>query len=243
MWKVKVKKMRLKVSRMISDLMDYSEIGEHDFDISVTYNGNTVVAVESDDTLFYLENHYNEWKMLTKGETIAEQYNYLKLCFTEYLTELQNSMNRIYAALMSDYDPTSDYIRHEQQSYKNTHSNIYSKAAMNSTIDLESKTEYNSTVADDIKTYDSVNVSDARATNKTGDDTTTMNGKQSTTSSGTDLTTDTRLKNDNQRDVTGNNAAPQDMIEKEIALRMRNDFSDIVINGFADKYLFLTVEG
>lgn len=43
--------MRLKVSRMISDLMDYSEIGEHDFDISVTYNGNTVVAVESDDTL------------------------------------------------------------------------------------------------------------------------------------------------------------------------------------------------
>lgn len=223
--------------------MDYSEIGDHDFDISVTYNGNTVVAVESDDTLFYLENHYNEWKMLTKGVTISEQYNYLKLCFTEYLTEMQNSMNRIYAALMSDYDPTSDYIRHEQQSYKNTHSNMYSKSAINSTIDLESKTEYNSTIADDIKTYDSVNVTDARATNKTGDDTTTMNGKQSTQSSGTDSTIDVRLKTDNQRDVTGNNAAVQDMIDKEIQLRLRNDFSDIIINGFADKYLFLTAEG
>lgn len=235
--------MRLQISKMMSDLLDYSEIGEHDFDITATYNGSTVIVVESDDTLFYLENHFNEWRMLTKGDTLVEEYNYLKLCFTEYLTEMQNSIDRIYAALMSDYDPTSDYIRHEQQSYKNTHSNMYSKAAVNETIDLESKTEYNSTVADDIKTYDSVTVQDARSQSKSGDDTTTLNGKQATTSSGTDTTTDIRLKSDNERDVTGNNTSPQEMIQREINLRMQHDISDIIIGGFADKYLFLGAEG
>lgn len=235
--------MKLIISRMIADLMDYSEIGEHDFDITVEYEGSNVVVVESDDVLFFLENHYNEWKMLTKGITISQQYEYLKTCFQHYLAEMQNSMNRIYAALMTEYDPTSDYIRHEQQSYKNTHSNAYSKSALNSTIDLQTVTEYNSTLSDDIKTYDSVNVSDARATNKTGNDTTTMNGKQSTQSSGTDSTIDVRLKTDNQRDVTGNNSSPQDMIQKEIELRLQHDFSDIIINGFADRYLFLCAEG
>lgn len=235
--------MKLIISRMIADLMDYSEIGEHDFDITVEYEGNNIVVVESDDVLFFLENHYNEWKMLTKGITISQQYEYLKTCFQHYLSEMQNSMNRIYAALISEYDPTSDYIRHEQQSYKNTHSNAFSKSALNSTIDLQTVTEYNSTVADDIKTYDSVNVLDARATNKTGDDTVTMNGKQSTQSSGTDSTIDVRLKTDNQRDVSGNNSSPQDMIQKEIELRLQHDFSDIIINGFADRYLFLCAEG
>lgn len=235
--------MKLIISRMIADLMNYSEIGEHDFDITVEYEGSNVVVVESDDVLFFLENHYNEWKMLTKGITISQQYEYLKTCFQHYLAEMQNSMNRIYAALMTEYDPTSDYIRHEQQSYKNTHSNAYSKSALNSTIDLQTVTDYNSTLSDDIKTYDSVNVSDARATNKTGNDTTTMNGKQSTQSSGTDSTIDVRLKTDNQRDVTGNNSSPQDMIQKEIELRLQHDFSDIIINGFADRYLFLCAEG
>ena len=235
--------MKLIISRMIADLMDYSEIGEHDFDITVEYEGSNVVVVESDDVLFFLENHYNEWKMLTKGITISQQYEYLKTCFQHYLSEMQNSMNRIYAALVTEYDPTSDYIRHEQQSYKHTHSNAFSKSALNSTIDLQTVTEYNSTVADDIKIYDNVNVSDARATNKTGDDTVTMNGKQSAQSSGTDSTIDVRLKNDNQRDVTGNNSSPQDMIQKEIELRLQHDFSDIIINGFADRYLFLCAEG
>ena len=235
--------MRLKISKMMSDLLDYSEIGEHDFDITATYNGSTVPVVESDDTVFYLENHFNEWRMLTKGDTLADEYNYLKLCFTEYLIEMQNSIDRIYAALMSDYDPTCDYIRHEQQSYKNTHSNMYSKAAVNETIDLKSKTEYNSTIGDDIKTYDSVAVQDARSQSKTGDDTTTLNGKQATTSSGTDTTTDIRLKSDNERDVTGNNTSPQEMIQREINLRMQHDISDIIIGGFADKYLFLCAEG
>lgn len=235
--------MRLQISRMMSDLVDYSEIGEHDFDITATYSGQTVIVVDSVDVLFYLENHYNEWRMLTKGDSLAEEYNYLKLCFTEYMTEMQHSIDRIYAALMSDYDPTADYIRHEQQSYKNTHSNIFSRAAINSTIDLESKTEYNSTIADDIKTYDSVNVTDAHSQSKSGDDTTTLNGTQSATSSGTDTATDIRLKSDNERDVTGNNTAPQDMIQREIALRMKYDISDIIIGGFADKYLFLCAEG
>lgn len=235
--------MRLQISRMMSDLVDYSEIGVHDFDITATYGSQTVTVVESDDVLFYLENHYNEWRMLTKGSSLADEYNYLKLCFTEYLTEMQHSIDRIYAALMSDYDPTADYIRHEQQSYKNTHSNVFSRAAINSTIDLESKTEYNSTVADDIKTYDSVNVADAHSQSKSGDDTTTLNGTQSATSSGTDTATDIRLKSDNERDVTGNNTSPQEMIQREIALRMKYDISDIIIGGFADKYLFLCAEG
>lgn len=216
--------------------------GEHDFDTYVTYGSSDTVVIASADVLHYLWEHYYEWSMFTKGDDLNAQYTWLVYCYGQYCADMRNSFDRIYAALMQDYDPTGDYSRHETTAYKLTHANMYSKSAINTTTDLESKTEYNSTVSDDLKTYDKVSVSDARSQSKTGDDTTTINGTTGTVQTGTDTTTDTRLAADNIKDIVGNNNSPQAAINDEIMLRIHNDFTDIVLKGFADKYLFLLAE-
>lgn len=212
------------------------------FDVYVNINGTDSVVIANADVRHYLWEHYYEWSIFTKSETLQGKYYDLVYAFGEYCKDMRNSFNRIYAALTQDYDPTGDYSRHETTAYKLTHEVEYGKTATNTTTDLESKTEYNSTVGDDLKTYDSVSVSDARSQSKTGDDTTTINGTTETALTGIDTTTDTRLAADNIKDIVGNNNSPQSAINDEIMLRMHNDFTDIVLQGFADKYLFLLVE-
>lgn len=239
--KVQVMKMKLTISKTMGDLLEMSPHGDHDFDVTVSYNGASVTAIASADMRHHLEYAYNEWRMFTRGDTLAAEYSYLVYCFGEYIKQMQNSLNKIYAALMATYDPTANFARHETVAYKNTHETEYGKTATNTATDYESKTEYNSTVADSLKTYDSVTVSDAQSTSKTGDDTTTLNGEMKTELSGTDTITDTRLAADNQRDMTGlqrSNAAAN--INAEIDMRIRRDFTDIVLQGFADTYLFLS---
>lgn len=239
--KVQVMKMKLRISKTIGDLFEMTPHGDHDFDVYVNYNGSDVVVISSADMIHHLEYSYNEWRMFTRGDTLAAEYSYLVYCFGEYCKQMQNSLNKIYAALMATYDSTANFARHETVAYQNVHSHAFGKSAVNDTIDMESKTEYNSTVADDIKTYDSVTVDDAQSTSKTGNDTTTINGKQITQTTGTDTTTDTRLPSNNQRDITGlqrSNAAEN--INAEIDMRIRRDFTDIVLQGFADTYLFLS---
>lgn len=225
-------------TEMIANLLTI-EGAPTDFDVYVNINGTDIVVIANADVRHHLWEHYYEWSIFTKGDTLSAKYMYLVYCFGEYCKEMRNSFNRIYAALTQDYDPTGDYSRHETTAYKLTHEVEYGKTATNTTTDLESKTEYNSTVGDDIKTYDTVAVSDARSQSKTGDDTTTINGTSEIELSGTDTTTDTRLAADNIKDIVGNNNSPQSAINDEITLRIHHDFTDIVMGGFADKYLFL----
>lgn len=232
--------MKLTVSKTIGDLFDYQTIGDHDFDVYVNYNGADTVVLATSDVVHHLDYTYNEWRMFTRGTTLAGEYTYLVYCFGEYCKDMRNSLNRIYAALVKDYDPTGDYSRHETTAYKNEHTIDYGKTATNTANDYQSQTVYNSTVADDIKTYDSVTVQDAQSTSKSGDDTTTISGSMETALTGTDTITDERLPADNIRDVVGNNNSPQKAINDEISLRIKNDLMDIVVNGFADKYLFLS---
>ena len=233
--------MMTRPTEMIANLLTI-EGATTDFDVYVTINGTDTVVIANADVRHHLWEHYYEWSIFTKSDTITGKYSDLVYAFGEYCKSMRNSFNRIYAALTQDYDPTGDYSRHETTAYKLTHEVEYGKTATNTTTDLESKTEYNSTVGDDIKTYDSVSVSDARSQSKTGDDTTTINGTTETELSGTDTTTDTRLAADNIKDIVGNNNSPQSAINDEIALRINHDFTDIVMGGFADKYLFLLAE-
>ena len=211
-----------------------------DFDVTVVYNGSNVTIVSDSTVRAYLTEHYYEWSAFVSGDTDTQIYTSFKNKFSEYVIEMRAMFERIYSALMQEYDPTGDYSRHETIAYKNTHEVEYGKVATNTANNYTSETEYNSTVGDDIKTYDVVNVADAQSTSKTGKDTTTISGSMETEMSGTDTITDTRLADDNVRDVVGNNNSPQQSILDEINLRIHNDMTDIVMQGFSDKYLFLT---
>lgn len=210
-----------------------------DFDVTVVYNGSNVTVVSDSTVRAYLTEHYYEWSAFVSGDTDTQRYTSFKNKFSEYIIEMRAMFERIYSALMQEYDPTGDYSRHETIAYKNTHEVEYGKVATNTANNYTSETEYNSTVGDDIKTYDVVNVADAQSTSKTGTDTTTISGSMETAMSGTDTTIDTRLADDNVRDVVGNNNSPQQSILDEINLRIHNDMTDIVMQGFSDRYLFL----
>lgn len=211
----------------------------NDFDVNVVYNGNNITIVSDSTVRAYLNEHYYEWSAFVSGDTDTQIYTSFKNKFAEYVIEMRAMFERIYSALMQEYDPTGDYSRHETIAYKNTHEVEYGKVVTNTANDYTSETEYNSSVGDDVKTYDIVNVADAQKTSKTGTDTTTISGNMETEMSGTDTITDTRLADDNIRDVVGNNNSPQQSILDEINLRIHNDITDIVMQGFSDRYLFL----
>ena len=210
-----------------------------DFDVYVNIDGTDTVVIANADVRHHLWEHYYEWSIFTKGGSLELQYDWLRYEFNEYCKEMHNSFNRIYAALTQEYDPTGDYSRHETIGYKNTRDIDYGKTVTAEADDYTTKVSYDSNVKNQTTTFDSTNLRDAAKAIKDGADTTTVNGKISNTSSGKDTITDTRLPNDNVRDIVGNNNSPQQAITDEINLRLKNDFTDIVVKGFADKYLFL----
>ena len=210
-----------------------------DFDVYVNIDGTDTVVIANADVRHHLWEHYYEWSIFTKGGSLALQYDWLRYEFNEYCKEMQDNFNRIYAALTQEYDPTGDYSRHETIGYKNTRDIDYGKTVTTEADDYTTEVSYDSNVKNQTTTFDSTNLRDAAKAIKDGADTTTVNGKISNTSSGKDTITDTRLPNDNVRDIVGNNNSPQQAITDEINLRLKNDFTDIVVKGFADKYLFL----
>lgn len=231
--------MKMTISNTIGDILDYDNVGLNDFDVYVTYNGEAVVVIGTADIIHELDYQYNDWRMYTRGTTLQGEYTYLQYCFNEYKKSMQNNLDRIYAALRQSYDPTGDYSRHETIGYKNTRDIDYGKTVTTEADDYTTEVAYDSNVKNQTTTFDSTNLRDATKAIKDGADTTTVNGKISNTSSGKDTITDTRLPKDNVRDVVGNNNSPQQSIIDEINLRLKNDFTDIVVKGFADKYLFL----
>lgn len=228
----------MRISNTIGELLADNAGSAHDFDVKVNYEGSDVVVVANDDVRHEFEYFYNTWKMFTRGDSSAAEYAYLVFCFSEYCKETQNSLNRIYSALYNSYDPTCDYSRHETTAYKNTRETEYGKST-NTANSNSGKTTYNSTTSEDTTTFDSQALRPATETTHGGYDTQSLNSSIATSTDGTDTTTDTRLPDDNIIDVEGNNNSPQKSISDEIQLRIHNNFTDIVIKGFVDKYLFL----
>ena len=214
--------------------------GPTDFNVNVTYNDETITVITGNDFLQYLALQYWEWSFFSQGDTAAAWYNYLLAAFNLYMAEMSDSYDRIYAALMKSYDPAANYSRDEQQSHKNTRTMLHGKTATTTYNNYQSEISYASNVSADVTTFDDTNLRNKDKTSKGGKDTTTLSGSVATADTGTDTTTDTGLLADNERKVTGlQRAAAAENIQKEIDMRLHNDFLDIVLQGFADRYLFL----
>lgn len=213
--------------------------GNTDFDVHVTVNGSSILAISNSVFRQNLELIYNSWSTFVKGDTIQEQYSYLISTFALFTQENSHSFNRIYSSLYEQYNPVNDYKKTETTAFKNERTVDNGKTSTTTATNYESKTTYNSTVEDDTTTFDSTTLRPATKTTRGGDDTNTLNGELETVLSGTDTITDERLAADNIKTIEGYNQSPQEAIENEIRLRIYNDFTDIVVNEFARRYLFL----
>lgn len=228
--------------RQTTQISQINEVipGTTDFNVNVTYNGETITVIAGNDFLQYLALNYWEWSFFSQGDTAAAWYSYLLAAFNLYMAEMSDSYDRIYAALMQAYDPTANYSRDEQQSHKNTRTLQHGKTATTTYTNYQSEVSYASNVSADVTTFDDSNLRNKDKTSKGGKDTTTLSGSVAVANTGTDTTTDTGLLADNVRKVTGlqRSSAAANLTE-EINMRLHNDFLDIVLQGFADRYLFL----
>lgn len=228
--------------RQTTQISQINEVipGTTDFNVNVTYNDETITVIAGNDFLQYLALNYWEWSFFSQGDTAAAWYSYLLAAFNLYMAEMSDSYDRIYAALMKSYDPAANYSRDEQQSHKNTRTLQHGKTATTTYTNYQSEVSYASNVTSDVTTFDDTTLTPKDKTSKGGKDTTTLSGSVAVANSGTDTTTDTGLLADNERKVTGlqRSSAAANLTE-EINMRLHNDFLDIVLQGFADRYLFL----
>ena len=228
--------------RQTTQISQISEVipGAADFNVNVTYNDETITVIAGNDFLQYLALNYWEWSFFSQGDTAAAWYSYLLAAFNLYMAEMSDSYDRIYAALMKSYDPAANYSRDEQQSHKNTRTMLHGNMKTTSYDDYQSEISYASNVSSDVTTFDDTTLTPKDKTSKGGKDTTTLSGSVAVANTGTDTTTDTGLLADNERKVTGlqRSSAAANLTE-EINMRLHNDFLDIVLQGFADRYLFL----
>lgn len=228
--------------RQTTQISQINEVipGTTDFNVNVTYNDEAITVIAGNDFLQYLALNYWEWSFFSQGDTAAAWYSYLLAAFNLYMAEMSDSYDRIYAALMKSYDPAANYSRDEQQSHKNTRTLLHGKTATTTYTDYQSEVSYASNVTSDVTTFDDTTLTPKDKTSKGGKDTTTVSGSVAVANTGTDTTTDTGLLADNERKVTGlqRSSAAANLTE-EINMRLHNDFLDIVLQGFADRYLFL----
>lgn len=227
-------------TQIIGKLLTQTQ-GLNDFDVYVQDSeGEPIVILSNALVRHILERDYYEWSMFSIKGSLSEQYSYLLLAFHRYCEEMASSFQKLYEALSASYDPIADYRRKETTDYKLSHETEYGKTSTNTAEDYESRTDYNSDVGDEVSTDGTpASLRDHTRTTKGGYDTTTLNGKMTTELSGTDTVTDTRKAADNVKLIEGNNRSPQEAIRDEIELRMGDDFGDIIIKGFASRYLFL----
>lgn len=228
--------------RQTTQISQINEVipGTTDFNVNVTYNDETITVIAGNDFLQYLALNYWEWSFFSQGDTAAAWYSYLLAAFNLYMAEMSDSYDRIYAALMKSYDPAANYSRDEQQSHKNTRTLLHGKTATTTYTNYQSEVSYASNVTSDVTTFDDTTLTPKDKTSKGGKDTTTVSGSVAVANTGTDTTTDTGLLADNERKVTGlqRSSAAANLTE-EINMRLHSDFLDIVLQGFADRYLFL----
>lgn len=228
-------------------------VGDHDFDVNVTVEGQSVTVIPSLAFFDFLQEHYYEWSYFSNSTDLTGWYNDLKDKFTQYSLEFMDVLTSIYEALQAKYDPSSNFSRHEQASHKNERTIGYGKSVTTDYGDdgLETTINYGHVVTDKTTTFD--NTATLRPATETiysdyngisgtdpGGDIHTVKGTVTNESSGEDTITDVGLKADNQRDIEGlQRATAAENIQKEIDMRLKNDFFDIAVEEFVKRYLFL----
>lgn len=229
----------MRQTTQISQIVDVIP-GEGDFDLTVNYEGSDITVISGSAIREQLSLQFYEWSFFSKGDDAATWYTYLRYAWQLYTAEMSDTYDRIYAALMQAYDPTANYNRDEQQSHKNTRTLQHGKTATTTYTNYQSEVSYASNVTADVTTFDDTTLRNKDKTSKGGKDTTTVSGSVAVANTGRDTTTDTGLLADNIRKVTGlqRSSAAANLTE-ELQFRLHNDFLDIVLQGFADRYLFL----
>lgn len=223
---------------MIQQIADSLMQNESFFNITV--NDNEIFS--GNDLITELLGSYHSWYFLfVKVGSFTEPLQWFKQLWLSYKNKNIDNWARAAEAYALEYNPLQNYSREIQTGYKNTKTLQHGKISTSTTTNMTSETEYDSDTTDDTTTFETpVSYRDAMKSTHGGKDTTTVNGTIEVADTGTDTITDTRLKTDNTVTENGRSGLSMpDEVRKEIELRLADDLSDEIINGFINKHLFL----
>lgn len=158
--------------------------------------------------------------------------------WVQYISDRQESLNRIYAGVIAQYDLLDTYNKYktDEMEYDSSTDTEYGHVLSRSG-DVTTEDELGSAVQHDVTPYDTDVYNHNTREQKSGTDTRTVTHDTADTESGTDTVSrsgkDTRTINEN-----GYDKSPIDQIAAEIELRAHTDIQPMIIDGFAKKYLF-----
>ena len=220
----------VKIEDIILDI--WGGIGEDDFDITIDdvdiitsqefYN---IIAASHYDKSFV--SHLPKTGDYTAFKTLWN--NYVMLNYSEWVV--------LYNAAIAEIDPTLDYA----QTKVFTPNTIVSGAITHGLVQTNSGTLVNQlqngkTITNNVNTFDGT-LRNESSSAYTGTDTNTATDTRATTNSGTDLTS-TTTTGTNTEEITGYRHSPVENMERYIALRVKTNLQDIIINGFCNSCLF-----
>lgn len=223
---------------MIQQIAESLLLNESFFNINI--EGDEIFS--GNDLITELLGSYHSWYFLfVKVGAFTEPLQWFKQLWLSYKNKNIDNWIKAAEAYSLEYNPLQNYSREIETSYKNTRSLLHGKTTTSTTTDMTSETEYDSNTTDGVTTYETpVSLRNAVKSEHGGKDTTTINGTVEVANTGTDTVTDTRLKADNKVTENGRNGlSMSDEIRKEIELRLSDDLTDEIINGFINKHLFL----
>lgn len=164
--------------------------------------------------------------------------NALLHTWTYYISERQDSLDRMYAAIIAEYNAASEYdeTKIDEIVYDTTDETAYGHTVTGTGTQTH-ETTYDSSQAHDVTTYEDPNyrhdtkeTHDGKDTRERTDDLlTTHGGSDTKTKSGSDTRTIT---------TTGYKSSPVERIQRELELRARTDITPMIIEQFAAKYLY-----
>lgn len=164
--------------------------------------------------------------------------NALLHTWTYYISERQDSLDRMYAAIIAEYSAASDYneTKVDEIVYDTTEETSFGHTITGTGTQTHEMT-YDSTQTHDVTPFDdttytneSKDIHDGTDTRERTDDLlTTHGGADSVTKSGSDTRTIT---------TTGYKTSPIERIQSELELRARTDITPMIIDQFAARYLY-----
>lgn len=193
---------------------------------------------------------YGDFSFIYNSPADDTDYGYFKRVFTNFVDANVYNWYRYALATVEQYGVLNEFERTEEEAYKNTRE-VENGKTLTTEYGGEHpysvETTHKRATTNQVTTFDNSsfrNLShtyDAPESGETSSDSTEYGGSILNTAGGTDTITDTRLKADNNKEISGRNTSPQELLMKELELRRMKEIDDIILEEFAKRYLFLEV--
>lgn len=222
----------VKIAAVLSDI--YANQSYFDVEYAAGIN-----MLNGSDFVTQLLTLYSDWSFLYNDiDSNVDEYAYFKKIWSSYISDNLHNYQHLYQAMIQAYNASYTTDLRKEYNEEKTDELDHGKTVTVTPNQYKSTTTYNSTFTDRTTTDTSTTLRDDTAQARSGFDTVEQSGTLETKDSGKDTRTIKKDALKNYDHILGREGNVASQILDEIGLR-QHDVSDIIIEGFVKKYLFL----